>query len=89
MKFRDKYFLKKFDSELKSLSSIEKVESSKIVKKIENSFCVISSNAIKHFNSKILELNNLNIVDLDHNVLEFLHLKGLLNKKLIKPLYLG
>ena len=89
MKFRDKYFLKKFDSELKSLSSIEEVESSKIVKKIENSFCVISSNAIKHFNSKILELNNLNIVDLDHNVLEFLHLKGLLNKKLIKPLYLG
>ena len=44
---------------------------------------------IKYFDEKILKLNNLNIVDLDHNELEFLHLKDLLDEKLIKPLYLS
>ena len=44
---------------------------------------------MKHFDEKILKLNNLNIVDLDHNELEFLQLKGLLDKELIKPLYLS
>jgi len=44
---------------------------------------------IKYFDEKILGLSNLNIVDLDHNELEFLQLKGLLDKELIKPLYLS
>ena len=44
---------------------------------------------IKFFDKKILKLNNLNIVDLDHNELEFLQLKGLLDEELIKPLYLS
>ena len=44
---------------------------------------------IKYFDKKILKLNNLSIVDLDHNKLEFLQLNGLLNKNLIKPLYLS
>ena len=35
---------------------------------------------------KILKLNNLTIVDLDHKQLEFLYLQGLLNKDLINPL---
>ena len=43
----------------------------------------------KHFGEKILKLNNLSIVELDHSMLEFLHLKGLLNEDLIKPLYLS
>ena len=43
----------------------------------------------KFFNKEILNLNNLNIVDLDHKELEFLQLKGLLDKDLIKPLYLS
>ena len=41
------------------------------------------------FDKKILKLNNLSVVDLDHNELEFLQLKGLLDKELIKPLYLS
>ena len=41
------------------------------------------------FDEKILTLKNLNLVSLDHNELEFLHLKGLLGKELIKPLYLS
>jgi len=44
---------------------------------------------LKNIIKKILKLNNLNIVDLDPNMLEFLELKGLLDKDLIKPLYLS
>ena len=44
---------------------------------------------IKDLDKKILNLKNLNIVDLDHNELEFLQLKGLLDEELIKPLYLS
>ena len=43
----------------------------------------------KYVDEKILKLNNLCIVDLDHQELEFLQLKGLLDKELIKPLYLS
>jgi len=49
----------------------------------------LNESALKYFDKKILKLNNLNIVDLDHNELEFLQLKGLLDKGLIKPLYLS
>ena len=44
---------------------------------------------VKYFGKNILKLNNLSIVDLDHNELEFLQLKGLLDQDLIKPLYLS
>ena len=44
---------------------------------------------VKFFDDEILKLSNLNIIDLDHNELEFLKLKGLLEKNLIKPLYLS
>ena len=50
---------------------------------------VIAKNARNNFDDEILNLDNLNIVDLDHNELEFLQLKGLLDKELIKPLYLS
>ena len=43
----------------------------------------------KQFNGEILKLDNLSIVDLNHNELEILHLQGLLNQYLIKPLYLS
>ena len=86
IKFREKYFIKKFDKNLKSISKIEEVTVNEIIKKYDNKFNVIPSNAIKYFDKKILKLKNLNIVDLDHNELEFLQLKGLLDKELIKPL---
>jgi len=87
--FREKYFIKKFDKNLNSISKIEEVTADEIIKKYDNTFNVIPGNVIKYFDEKILKLNNLNIVDLDHNELEFLQLKGLLDKGLIKPLYLS
>ena len=89
IKFREKYFIKKFDKNLKSISKIEEVTVDEIINKYNNKFNVIPKNAIKYFDEKILKLNNLNIADLDHNELEFLQLKGLLDEKLIKPLYLS
>ena len=89
IKFREKYFVKKFYKNLTSASKIEEVTVDEIIKKYNNKFNVIPRNVIKYFDKKILKLNNLNIVDLDHNELEFLQLKGLLDKELIKPLYLS
>ena len=89
IKFREKYFIKKFDKSLKSTSRVEEITVDEIIKKYDNKFKVIPKNAIKYFDEKILKLNNLSIVDLDHNELEFLQLKGLLDEELIKPLYLN
>ena len=89
IKFREKYFIKKFDKNLSSISKVEEITKDKIIKKYDNKFKVIPKNVAKYFDEKILKLNNLCIVDLDHNELEFLQLKGLLDKDLIKPLYLS
>ena len=89
IKFREKYFIKKFDKNLKSISKIKEVTVDEIINKYNNKFNVIPKNVVKYFDERILKLNNLNVVDLDHNELEFLQLKGLLDEKLIKPLYLS
>ena len=88
-KFREKYFVKKFDKKLKNISKVAEVTADEIVKKYDKKFNVIPRTMIKYFDKKILKLSNLNIVDLDHNELEFLQLKGLLDEELIKPLYLS
>ena len=89
IKFREKYYIKKFDKNLKSDDKIEEITEDSIMKEYNNKFKVIPKNITKYFNKKILKLDNLSIVDLNHNDLEFLQLKGLLNKDLIKPLYLS
>ena len=89
IKFREKYFIKKFDKNLKSISKIKEVTVDEIINQYNNKFNVIPKNAVNYFDKKILKLNNLNVVDLDHNELEFLQLKGLLDEELIKPLYLS
>ena len=89
IKFREKYFIKKFDNNLKTTSNVEEIIEDKIVQKYQNELKVVPKNMAKYFSDKILKLNNINIVDLDHNQLEFLQLKGLMNEDLIKPLYLS
>ena len=89
IKCKEKYFIKKFDGNLNSLSSFEIVSEEDIIKKYKNNLIVSSKNGIEKYNKKILKLNNFNIVNLDPNMLEFLELKGLLDKDLIKPLYLS
>ena len=71
------------------MSKLEEIDEDEILKKYDNKFKVIPKNMVEYFGEKILKLNNLSIVDLDHNELEFLKLKGLLDKDLIKPLYLS
>ena len=89
IKFREKFFVKKFDSNFVTASEIKEIREDEILKKYNNKLLVIPKNITKDCSKKILNLNNLNVVDLNHNVLEFLKLKGLLDKDLIKPLYLS
>ncbi len=89
IKFRDKYFIKGFDKKLKSVLAAEQISEDKVLEIYKKKFIVIPKNGSNNFSSKVLKLSNLNIVDLDHNDLEFLQLNGLLDKKLIKPLYLS
>ena len=89
IKFREKYFVKKFSTNLTSIHKAEEINEEVIIKKYVNEFKVITKSASKYFDNEILKLNNLNIVDLDHNELELLKLKGLLDKNLVKPLYLS
>jgi len=89
IKFREKYFVKKFDTNLRSTSKVTEITREEIIKNYNNKFKVIPKNLKKNFDKKIFELDNTSIVELDHNQLEFLQLKGLLDEDLIKPLYLG
>jgi len=89
IKFREKYFIQQFDKNLKSVSKLEELTKEKIVKNYANKFKIIPKNMEQFFNKSILDLKNLTIVDLDHNELELLKIRGLLDESLIKPLYLS
>ena len=88
-KYREKYFIKKFDKNLVSNTKVEEITKEEITKKYNNNFKVITTRVAKYFDDEILKLNNLNIVTLDHKELEFLRLRDLLEKSLIRPMYLS
>ena len=87
--FREKYFIKKFDKKLNVILEAKEVDEKDIIENFHSEFKVIPKKISQQFSEKILKLNNLTIVDLNHKELEFLYLQGLLNKDLIKPLYLS
>ena len=89
IKFREKYFIKKFDKDFKYKFKVENVSEDEIVKKYHDIHKVIPKGLAKYFSEKILKLSNLSIVELDHNMLESLQTKGLLDEGLIRPLYLN
>jgi tRNA threonylcarbamoyl adenosine modification protein YeaZ len=89
IRYRKKYFVKKFDKKLNLSTKITEVTKEELIKDYQNSFKLIPKNMIKFFDKEILKLSNLTIVELNHNDLEFLQLQGLLNEDLIKPLYLS
>ena len=88
-KYREKYFIKKFNKNLVSNTKVEEITKEEITKKYNNNFKVITTRVAKYFDDEILKLNNLNIVTLDHKELEFLRLRDLLEKSLIRPIYLS
>ena len=88
-KYREKYFVKKFDKNLISTTKTEEITKEDITKKYNNNFKVITKKVAKYFDDEILKLNNLNIVTLDHKELEFLRLRNLLEKSMIRPIYLS
>ena len=89
IKFNNKYFIKKFEKNLKNSFGAEEILEDEIIKKYHDKFIIIPKNFVKYFDKKVLKLKNINISDLNHNDLEFLQIKGLLDQELIKPLYLS
>jgi tRNA threonylcarbamoyl adenosine modification protein YeaZ len=89
IKLKEKYFIKRFDKNLKNISKVQEITEENIIKHYSKELKVIPASLKKNFDHKILKLSNLCIVKLDHNMLESLQLEGLLNKDLIKPLYLS
>jgi tRNA threonylcarbamoyl adenosine modification protein YeaZ len=89
IKFREKYYVKNFDNNFNSVSISKEVSKDQIIKNYNNKFLVVPKNMQSYFDKKILALSDMNIADLDHNNLELLQLKGLLDEDLIKPLYLS
>ena len=73
----------------KSTSIIKPVTEDEIIKKYSGKFKIVPKNLVKYFDKKILKLVDLNIVELDHNMLESLQLRGLLEENMINPLYLS
>ncbi len=89
IKYREKYFMKKFNKNLDNDEKIKEIGLDEISKKYDDKFKVISESSINDSDNKILSFSNLSVTNLDYNLLELLELKGLLNKELIKPIYLG
>ena len=89
IKFGDKYFMRQYDRNLNSISEIKTVKVDELIKKYDKKFKVIPRSDVSNFDKEILNLPNLTTVDLDHEDLELLHIQGLLDKELIKPLYLS
>ena len=89
IKFREKYYIRNFKKNFNDISKATHVTKDEIVLKYSNMLKVVPRTITKYFDEKILKLNNLRTVELDHNQLEFLKLRGLLDEKLIKPLYLS
>ena len=89
IKFREKFFIKKFNTNLNKSLKVKETNEKEIISKYNDKYKVIPENFVNKIDKKILELNNLKIVKLDHNDLESLQLKGLLDEDLIKPLYLS
>jgi tRNA threonylcarbamoyl adenosine modification protein YeaZ len=89
IKIREKYFIQGFSKNLNKFTKIAEITKEEIIKNYSSKFIIIAKKFITSFDKEILKLNNLNIVDLDHNQLELLKSKGLLNKGLIKPIYMN
>ncbi len=89
IKYREKYFIKKFNKKLVSHTTVKEITKEEILKKYSDDFMVITKNTAKYFDGEILKLKNINIVNLDHNELEFLRFNNLLEKRLIRPIYLS
>ena len=74
---------------LQSVSEPQEISANEIIEKYDDGFKVIVKSDIKYFDKRILELNNINIVNLDLDKLELLQTNGLLNEDFVKPIYLS
>tara|TARA_B100002003_G_scaffold213210_1_gene210735 strand:+ start:180 stop:785 length:606 start_codon:yes stop_codon:yes gene_type:complete len=89
LKFNEKYFFQKFTNNKNFKIEPKIATCDEIIKNFEKSLIIIAENNKKDFDNRLLKLENAHIVKLDPNKLEFLKNMNLLEKKLIRPVYLS
>ena len=89
LKFREKYFFQKFENNKNYKTEPQISTCDEIIKNFNKSLIIILENNKKDFDKRLLKLENVHVVKLDPNRLEFLKKKNLLEKKLIRPVYLS
>ena len=87
--YRNKYFIKNFSKDLLTYKNPKEIEIDEILKKHKNSFKIILKNDENYFDKRILDLNNINIVNLDYTELTKLKKNYFSEKSSIKPIYLS
>ena len=89
LKFKEKYFFQKFESNKNFKTEPQIATCEEIIKNFDKSLIIIVENNKKDFDKRLLKLENVHVAKLDPNRLEFLKKKNLLEKKLIRPVYLS
>ena len=89
IRFKEKYFLQEFNKNLEKTSQLKAIKKDELIKSYADKFKIFPKNMAHTIDKEILKLKNIKIIDLDHNDLELLYSKNLLDNDLIKPLYLG
>ena len=89
LKFHNKFFIQKFERNIHKFFSPTLISVDEIIKKYNNDLKITNEDTFNSSYNEISSLKNLNLVKLDHKQLEFLRQNDLLEKKLIKPLYLS
>ena len=89
IKYREKYFLKNFSKDLKNNSNVKEITKEEIFKKYDTNFKVLIKSEGGSLDKEILKLENIRFITLNYNDLEFLKVNDLLEKSLIRPIYLS
>ena len=79
--------VQKFNNLLQRIAPPKIVTEDEIIDKYSKDHKIITKHSFNLFGKKILKLENIHIVKLDHEDLLFLKVKNLLANKQIKPLY--
>jgi len=89
IKVREKYYIQSFSKNLVSEADPKIIEKNEIISRYKNKIVIINKENQKYIDNEVLNLKNLYTVNLEYEKLEFLRKKNLLQKSLIRPIYLN
>ena len=89
IRVRKKYYIQGFFKNLVSESDPKIIEKNEIISRYKNKIVIINKENQKYIDNEVLNLKNLYTINLEYEKLEFLKKKNLLQKSLIRPIYLS